>query len=206
MRNQLAVIMLAAGLAVSALATAGDITPSSVPEKKRTQLNNYLSAKETPAFIASQGKKVLFIDVRTPQELQFVGYAQGIDANIPVVNFRYDTWNDRKGDFENQINPDFVSSVEALMMERNLGENTAIVFMCRSGDRSSKAANLMAEAGYKNVYSVVDGFEGDLAKDGPNAGRRVVNGWKNAGLDWGYKLGKPLFQVTMQNGEQAAKN
>jgi rhodanese-related sulfurtransferase len=45
-------------------------------------------------------------------------------------------------------------------------------------------------AGFKNVYSVVDGFEGDKAKDGPQKGERVVNGWKNKGQPWGYKLDK----------------
>ena len=35
------------------------------------------------------------------------------------------------------------------------------------------AANLLAQAGYANVYSVVDGFEGD----GPQA-----RGWKASGL------------------------
>lgn len=44
-----------------------------------------------------------------------------------------------------------------------------------SGDRSAAAANLLAYAGFKKVYSVVDGVEGDLAKDGPKAGQRVVN-------------------------------
>ena len=62
--------------------------------------------------------------------------------------------------------------------------------IARSGDRSAAAANLLAQAGFKSVYSVVDGYEGDLAKDGPKAGQRVVNGWKNAGLPWTYKLDK----------------
>ena len=39
----------------------------------------------------------------------------------------------------------------------------------------------------KNKYSVVDVYEGDLASDGPNAGQRVVNGWKDFGLPWSYK-------------------
>jgi hypothetical protein len=33
---------------------------------------------------------------------------------------------------------------------------------------------------------VVDGFEGDMSKDG----RRAVNGWKNAGLPWSYQLAR----------------
>jgi hypothetical protein len=63
--------------------------------------------------------------------------------------------------------------------------------ICRSGDRSAAASHLLAEAGFKNVYSVVDGFEGDLATDGPKAGQRAVNGWKNAGLPWSYKSTRP---------------
>ncbi|WP_295888318.1 hypothetical protein [uncultured Thiohalocapsa sp.] len=30
----------------------------------------------------------------------------------------------------------------------------------------------------------------DKAKAGPRKGERVVNGWKNAGLPWTYKLDK----------------
>ena len=59
--------------------------------------------------------------------------------------------------------------------------------MCRSGDRSARAINmLLTDRGYTKVYSVVDGYEGDLSK----AGRRDVNGWKNAGLPWTYELDK----------------
>jgi rhodanese-related sulfurtransferase len=70
------------------------------------------------------------------------------------------------------------------------GRPSFVIIYGRSGDRSAAAANLLAEAGMKNVYSVVDGFEGDLAKDGPKAGQRAVNGWKNAGLPWSYTLDK----------------
>jgi rhodanese-related sulfurtransferase len=60
--------------------------------------------------------------------------------------------------------------------------------MCRSGTRSAKAANVLYDLGYENVYSVVDGFEGDTSKEGPAAGHRTVNGWKNAGLAWTYTI------------------
>ena len=65
-----------------------------------------------------------------------------------------------------------------------------VILICRSGDRSARAADLLANAGYTQVYSITDGFEGDAAKDGPQAGQRIVNGWKNAGLPWTYKLEK----------------
>ena len=52
------------------------------------------------------------------------------------------------------------------------------------------AANLLTEAGYKNVYGVVDGFEGDKVKDPDSQfdGQRKKNGWRNAGLPWTYSL------------------
>ena len=48
-------------------------------------------------------------------------------------------------------------------------------------DYIHSAADLLANAGYTQVYSITDGFEGDAGKDGPQAGQRIVNGWKNAG-------------------------
>ena len=63
-----------------------------------------------------------------------------------------------------------------------------MILICRSGDRSARAADLLAKAGYRRVYSITEGFEGDAAKDGAKVGQRTVNGWKNAGLPWSYKL------------------
>ncbi|MDZ7854922.1 hypothetical protein [Sphaerotilus sp.] len=57
---------------------------------------------------------------------------------------------------------------------------------CRCGERSSRGVHRLAEDGHTRVYSVVDGFEGDLSK----AGRREVNGWKNASLAWFCRLDK----------------
>lgn len=58
-----------------------------------------------------------------------------------------------------------------------------------------RAANLLSQLGYLNVYSVVDGFEGDVAATGPKQGQRVVNGWKNADLPWSYKLDKDRMYI-----------
>ena len=57
---------------------------------------------------------------------------------------------------------------------------------CRSGGRSAMAANLLAQAGYKNVYNITDGIEGDTVNDPQSLfnGQRMVNGWKNSGLPW----------------------
>ena len=76
------------------------------------------------------------------------------------------------------------------MKAMGLGKDAPVVLICRSGDRSSKAADRLQMAGYSKVYSVAEGFEGDTAKDGAKAGQRVVNGWKNIGLPWTYKVDK----------------
>ena len=44
------------------------------------------------------------------------------------------------------------------------------------------------EAGFKKVYTQVEGFEGIKAKEGENKGKRLVAGWKNEGLPWSYDL------------------
>ena len=46
--------------------------------------------------------------------------------------------------------------------------------MCRTGRRSAMAANLLAEAGFSHVYSVIDGFEGDGPGDEGLEGRRIA--------------------------------
>ena len=38
--------------------------------------------------------------------------------------------------------------------------------MCRTGRRSALAASLSAGFGFAQVYSVIDGFEGDAGQEG----------------------------------------
>jgi rhodanese-related sulfurtransferase len=176
-------LLLAAMLVTSAPAHAFDA--ASVPAPKRTKLEHYFSSEEASAFIASNGSKTLFLDVRTPAEVAFVGMPATADANVPyMVPPDFPVWDEVKGTFKLENNSDFVPEVRRRLSAKGLGADSTIVLICRSGDRSAGAANLLGEAGFKNVYSVVDGFEGDLAKDGPKAGQRAVNGWRNAGLPW----------------------
>ena len=49
---------------------------------------------------------------------------------------------------------------------------------------------MLAKAGFKHVYQIVDGMEGDLVTDVDSLylGQRMRNGWKNSGCPWTYKL------------------
>jgi rhodanese-related sulfurtransferase len=178
---------LAVMLVASVPAQAFDA--ASVPAPKRTKLQHYFSSQEAADFITNNASKVLFLDVRTPAEVAFVGMPAAADANVPyMVPPDFPVWDAAKGTFKLENNSDFVPEVRRRLSAKGLGPDSTIVLICRSGDRSAGAANLLGEAGFGNVYSVVDGFEGDLTKDGPKAGQRAVNGWKNAGLPWSYSL------------------
>jgi rhodanese-related sulfurtransferase len=78
-------------------------------------------------------------------------------------------------------NPDFLSHVK-----QTFKPTDAILVLCRSGGRSAQAVNLLAGAGFKNAYSIIDGMEGDVIDDPESVfkGKRMKNGWKNAGLPW----------------------
>jgi rhodanese-related sulfurtransferase len=71
-----------------------------------------------------------------------------------------------------------------LLSAKGLSKDDKVILMCRSGDRSARAADVLTDAGLTKVYSVFEGFEGDTSREG----RRTVNGWKNARLPWTYFL------------------
>ena len=193
LRSGMAAIAIAVMSLTSVEAWAVDAV--SVPAQKQTMAKLYLGAEEVPGFLSSKNGKTLFIDVRTPAELMFVGNTPVVDANVPFKFNSTAKFDEKKGAFVLADNPKFVAQVEGRLAAKSLAKTDPVVLMCRSGDRSAVAADDLTTAGFTQVYSVVDGFEGDLAKDGPNAGRRAVNGWKNKGLPWGYALDKAKLML-----------
>lgn len=184
----LTVVSLTACLMFATTAAVA-IDASAVPEVKRTQVGLYLTSAE--AYEVALREKVLFIDVRTRAEVNFLGMPTVADANIPYMELdNMYSWDEKKGVFKMEPNSGFVTEVQDRFKQKGLAPNGKIIVMCRSGDRSAKAADLLAKAGYQNVYSVIDGYEGDVAKDGEHKGQRVVNGWRNGNLPWSYSLPK----------------
>lgn len=172
---------------LSASIASAQIAPDQVQKEKQTKLNLYLSAKQAAEIVEKEKGKVLFVDVRTRAEMQFVGWAPAIHGHIPFVDVtEFWDWDDKAARFKLDSNPTFSQDMERLLKKANLTKSDKIILMCRSGDRSARAINALAEAGFTNVWNQIEGFEGDMSK----AGRREVNGWKNAGLPWTYKLEK----------------
>jgi rhodanese-related sulfurtransferase len=179
-------------LAIVALSSTASATdPASVPVQKRTKLGQYLTSQEAAGFVAKHQPRAIFLDVRTAAEEAFLGMPTAVDANVPyMVQPEFPIWDDARENFKLENNPDFIPEVRRRLGAKGLNQDDPVVLICRSGDRSAAAANVLVEAGFTNVYTVVDGYEGDLAKDGPTVGQRSVDGWKNARLPWTYKLDK----------------
>ena len=188
MKSKLAAISLMSLLSFSTTAALA-VDAASVPELKRTQLGLYLTSAE--AYEVASKEKVLFLDVRTRAEVNFLGIPTVADANIPYMEMdSMYSWDEKKGVFKLEPNSGFMTEVQQRIKQKGMDTNSKIIVMCRSGDRSAKAADLLAKSCYKNVYSVVDGYEGDVAKEGDHKGQRAVNGWRNANLPWTYSLTK----------------
>lgn len=188
MRNFIAILSIS--LVLSVLSTTAFAAGSnSLPKKKQTTLGLYLSSNEAYDLIEAEGDNMLFVDVRTRAEVNFLGMPTVADANIPYMKLsEWYAWDNKKSNFKMELNEEFLPLIKQRLQAKGLNEDSKVVFICRSGSRSAAAANLLAKAGYKNVYTIVDGYEGDKAKSGNNKGQRVVNGWKNNGLPWSYNL------------------
>lgn len=167
------------------------VDASDVPEEKQTELGLYLSPQEAWDMIQESPDDVLFLDVRTRGEATYVGMPTDADALVPFVDVDpFGTWDDKRNTYKVEPVQEFVPEANRRLADKGLDKNSKVLVMCRSGTRSAMAADRLAKDGYTQVYSVVEGFEGDTAKSGPNKGQRIVNGWKNAGLPWSYKLDK----------------
>lgn len=177
---------LALAMLVAAPSYAQKVDPAKVPEEQRSKSNLYLLPKQTPAFLKAQNGKVLFLDVRTRAEAQFLGMADGVDALVPYVEFQefMTDWDDTRGFYKLEPFNDFAPEVERRARQKGLSKNDPIVIICRSGERSARAADLLGSLGYTRVYTVLNGFEGVMTEKG----RRNINGWKNDGMPWSYEL------------------
>ena len=109
----------------------------------------------------------VLIDVRSTMEYQFVGHP--VDAvHVPLKE--PPDWETKDG---------FVDDVKTVLKEQS--SDTPLLMLCRSGARSAAAGEMLMNAGYTNVYNVLEGFEGDKDEQGH---RNTVGGWRFHQLPW----------------------
>jgi len=162
---------------------------ATVPAAKRTARGLYLTAQDAYDMVSEAPDKVLFVDVRTRGELQFIGMPTLVDAHVPfMVETSPPQWDEANSTFRLAPNPAFVDEVGKRLAGKALARDDTVIVLCQGGLRAARAANALTQAGYTRVYTTIDGFEGDPVADGPHKGERLVNGWRNAGLPWTAKL------------------
>ena len=184
------ILILAAIMAMSFVSNVSAAARPSDPEKQ-TPWDLYVNSQEAYDLKMQLGDKVLFIDVRDPAEIQFTGFTDVADINIPFKMANIKKWNSKKSILQMENNPRFIADIEQALANMSLTKESGVIIMCRSGGtRGAPAANVLFEKGFKKVYVVTDGFEGGTLKEGENKGWRLKNGWKNSGLPWSYKLNK----------------
>ena len=114
-----------------------------------------------------------FIDVRSDMEFLFIGHPVGA-VNIPWID---------EPDFV--VNPHFERDVRRLILggivETSEHRGVHVILICRSGNRSAEAGELLIDHGFKHVYNIEHGFEGELDE---NHHRSTLGGWRYEGLPW----------------------
>ncbi|MBM4284085.1 MAG: sulfurtransferase [Deltaproteobacteria bacterium] len=169
-----------------------------VPEdpKKHTSLGLYATAREAYDMWQKDKDKIKILDCRTPEEYAFVGHAP-MAVNIPSQFMTY-RWNPEKKDYVMKDNAKFVEQVKKVFKPTD-----TVLIMCRSGHRSAASVERLAKAGFKNLYNIHDGFEGDKVRDknDPNYGKRMKNGWRYTGLPWTYDLDPNLMYLPYGKGK-----
>ncbi len=163
------------------------IQEESLSAKKKSSLKLYMTAKEANEIINLDKDNTLFLDIRTKAEIAYVGSPENVDGMVPYMEHdSFMIWDQKEKRFTLDLNPEFINGVKYFLSNKKLSKDSMVILICRSGDRSAKAADLLSKAGFTNVYSIAEGFEGDMSK----AGRRDVNGWKNSNLPWTYTVNK----------------
>jgi rhodanese-related sulfurtransferase len=142
------------------------------------------------------------IDVRTQAEYQFVGHP----FKAYLYPYQFFTLHFAKGGEK----PAYQLSAKNKAFLEQIGKvfkkTDNLLIICRDGVRSALAVKDLAQAGYKNVFDVTDGFEGpefpsfedanrhkfyrQLAKRNKVHGfeHRRQYGWQYWGLPWTYEM------------------
>jgi rhodanese-related sulfurtransferase len=146
-----------------------DVVRDPVLERARLEADaqgiRYAGSVTPPdAWALAQAGKAILVDVRTAEERKFVGHVPGT-LHVAWATGTALTRNPR---FEREL-------------EAKAGKDKTILLLCRSGKRSALAAEAATKFGFRDVYNVLEGFEGEIDERQQRGG---LGGWRYHGLPW----------------------
>lgn len=188
--TRLCTLTLCLAFACSAFAPMALAADPPQDQRKHTKLGKYATAMEAYEMWRAAPTTVFIVDVRTPEEYDFLGHPT-MAPNVPVQLWA-GVFDPKKKAFPLVDNPKFVEA-----MKQRFKPTDTLVLMCRSGHRSVLATHKLVEAGFTNIYNMVDGFEGDKVadKDSPDFGKRLKEGWRNSKAPWTQDLDEKLVYL-----------
>lgn len=139
------------------LSYAGDVSVKTCWEKLRQEASAQL------------------VDVRTSVEWIFVGVPVLASLKKEVIFSEWQRFPDM------QLNEGFCDQVAAQLERKKANFDSSIFMICRSGVRSMASADALTARGFKYVFNVLGGFEGDTDENGH---RGTKEGWKFEQLPW----------------------
>ncbi|MFT5703792.1 MAG: rhodanese-related sulfurtransferase [Rickettsiales bacterium] len=135
-----------------------------------------ITAPEAWKILETNSESIL-IDVRTREEIDFVGFTHLSKINAKTIFLPWKQYP------QMSMDATFTDKLEALIAEifPSNPTKTNLLFLCRSGGRSLESAMFMDDLGYENCYNITDGFEGSHDEFEQ---RGKINGWKAKNLPW----------------------
>lgn len=121
--------------------------------------------------VLQENTSAVLIDVRSDMEFLMVGHPKGA---IHVAWIDAPEWT---------MNPNFVADVRKVLLGRTAvhERHAPVILVCRSGNRSADAAEVLCKEGFRDVSIIEGGFEGPL--DAQHH-RSTQAGWRHAGMPW----------------------
>ncbi|MED5403019.1 MAG: rhodanese-like domain-containing protein [SAR324 cluster bacterium] len=114
----------------------GELLNEAFPEMKITPPPPPAEVREVAALeaavILKENPDIRLLDVRTPQEREVACLENSVLLDQELVEEMLDTWD----------------------------QDTAMMFICHTGERSRQAAQYFAAQGFQQVYNISDGIHG----------------------------------------------
>ena len=146
-----------------------------------------ISPVAAKAMVETSPDDTFIVDVRTLEEYYFVGTCALVGKGDPIAyNIPWKLWTSRIDCAEHEPLYRTVECLFGFFIRRTFDPTDTIILMCRSGSRSTTAAEYLDGLGYfeTTIYDMVKGFQGSANDDGYRCGMKSGDDcWQGADAD-----------------------